>query len=725
MKLAPSVAVNALLAALAVGTSVIVLATDDQPTTAELEARARNLFPNFPSASFRSLEVESGAESFRLHAERAANGGETRYVFDGSSEPADPEAVESLLRALELAGFVRRLEPREGDRASLGLDAPRATLTLVFANARYELRFGKDALTPAGTSYVEVSAPEAQPVSYLVRREFREDVLVSKDALRPKGILPFAFSEVQELSWGEGLEAVVLRRRSAIEFVSPQGRRAQRDGLDRLGRELASAKIQRFLPRSAAEQALAGDPRALAVTVTAKDPNKKLAARLGGTCPGDPSLEVVLRTEKAQAAGCVAPELRRAFRRAGEALAESNPFALHADEVESLRIERKEGVLELERVEKGFRMLAPVRQDVELDTGNARLELLLRTSGASAVEPDLDALGLNPPEGTLRLRSSAIEGSPRFEEVVQIGRTQKDGRFAVRRPSDGATWTMPAEAVAAYAVDAAALKPRRLLDFGLSELANLTIVAGGERQKLRRAGDNFELVEPAGHQHDGELALDLVQSLATLTADRWVEDAPAPHHGLADPKARLELEIVGADRKPRNVTLAIGADTGGGAFAALSSTPGVFVLPRAVVTQATTSLLSRAVFQVEPSELASIVLEKPGSRLTLRRRGESFFADADALSAPAVERVVQALANLRPEAALHAGPPRPREGFDAPRVTVELKPTDTTRPSRRIRVGDVESRRSEKLFFARIDGADATYLLPPHAVNELLNAFAN
>lgn len=716
MKLARSTLVNGLIAALALGTTVLVVMTDDEPTTTDLEARANNLIPSFPREELVSISARAGTGSWTLTIAAAPDGGRNEYRLRAPDPlEADSDAVDALIRTLELAGAVRRLEAAEADRAVLGLTKPRAVLEVVFEHARYEIRVGNEALTPADTTYVEVATQNGSTV-HLVRTDLTQELLLPTDALRPRSALPVTLGEALEFEWSQGDSKVSLERKGP-SFFDENKQRVRRDSLERLGLELERVKIEQFLESSVAERALAPDASALRVKLTTKD--RSLAFRAGGSCPNQPHLEVLIRTAPSEAAGCVAKGLRQLFVETTGALLDNTPFALRTDEVEALHLVRGSEVLELTRAESGFRLKAQGNLEVALEAGNTRLDALTRTTAERVTQPS-SALGLDKPAGRLRLSSTVIDGVPRFEESVDIGAPRADGRLPVRRSTDGVTLLVPADAAWAYAADSTLLKPRRLLEFGPSELSSLTIRATGTEQKLVRAGDAFQLVEPQGHQHDPSLVLDLVQALGTLNADRWVSDVSEPKHGLGDPQAVLLLELGG--KAPKRIELRLGARTSGGVFASIDTIPGTFVLPRTFANQATTLLLSRSAFTTDPAELSLIVLESSGRSVTLERRGEGFSASDSALAPAAVERLVQAVANLRPEYAVHTGKPRANEGFDKPSLLVRM--TEASGRQRVVRVGATDTHRGIAVYFVRTDGVDATYVIDERLVRGVLEELA-
>jgi hypothetical protein len=313
----------------------------------------------------------------------------------------------------------------------------------------------------------------------------------------------------------------------------------------------------------------------------------------------------------------------------------------------------------------------------------------------------------------------------RFEEVVELGRPGADGRLPVRRLGDGQVLLVPRDMALAYAVDATLLRSPKLLEFSASQVSKLEIEFHGERQLLTRSEAGvFELLEPAGAQHDGALALELLQALGALETERWVADADDGSFGLQRPRARARLSLRPGDGGPATaITLSIGADTVAGVFAALDSNPGVFVLERSLVRQLTTLLLTRALLP-ELSSIERIDVERRGKTLTLVRRGaELVAAQGSELPPSAVSRVLAALTTLRAEAAVHTGPARLDEGFANPSLIVRLTPKAGRGAPSVLRLGASDSWQEMRIVYARREGIDATYALAQRVAHELLDAF--
>ncbi len=718
MKLERSLVVNGLVLAVAVGSGVALFVTRERPTTEQREARPNNLCAEFARDRLRFVQIRSASQDFKLER-HALDAGSAEYTLSVGGA-ADTEAAESLLRALEIASFVRRFDAAKVDRTAFGLDAPRAEINVDFGGSTLTLRIGNPAATPSGTSYVEAISGLRPASIGLVRASTLKDLLISSDALRSRTLLPFAVPELVAVDFEDKGVHVAVRRGKGPAWLNERGERVFRDAIERLGFELTALKAEHFLPVADANRLLAGGDVLRARFKLKSGPDVEI--RVGASCPDDPSLSVLARGPDASAA-CVGRGLRDLFATTAKNLDDLQLFSLHMDEAESLLIERAGKKLELMRTERGFRLLSPALSDVELDIGNRRLQAVIGASGEASTSGDAAALGLTLPSGRVRLRSTTVPGTERFDEVIEIGRAGADGRLPVRRAEDGRVLLLDRDAARALEVDTTLLRNPKLFDFGPSELSELEISWGKEHERLRRSnGSSFEFVQPQADL-DGALSLELIQALGTLKVERWVADADDGSFGLARPRARASLKLSPRDGGSSTATLLIGAETRGGAYAALEGAAGVFVLEKAFVEKLCTLLLTRAAFSAEASAIERLDIEGRGRTLGLVRRGNDLVpTSGTALPGEMLPRLLEAISNLRPEAAIHTGAELPEEGLDSPILRVNVKLRAGLGGRKSFRIGKADTFHDGKVFYARADGIDATYAIPHGAVRDLLEA---
>lgn len=719
MPLARSSVVNLGLVALALASALVLFLTRERPTTDELRARENNLVPVVVAETLERALIEQG--SARVELRRLPAEGETgaRYVLGANAKlDADPEAVRAFVRSLELAAFLRKLERVAADDPALGLDAPRARLELGLGAIRGEIRIGKPAPATAGASYVGVRGFGAEPRVGLVRDDVVSELLVREDALRPHWLISVAPSQVRRITLRPSNGAELALERVGPAFRRPGGERVARGATDSWLEQLTRARLERVLASPPEPSSLEHGLAVALEPLAAADAER---FELGGACPNAPELVAFRRTRPSPIAGCVVPPVREL----GEALLASavdrSLIALRSDEIERVRLELGDHTVDLRRHEKGFLLEAPGRGEVELEAGNRWLAALVALEGERLAGVELATLGLAPPAGTLELESRAIEGHDRYLERLELGREATDGSRAVRRAVDGVVLRVAGEAARALTPDPARWRSLELLDFGPSELKSLLIERGSERQRLRRAESGvFELVEPPGFSHDAELLLGLIQALGTLRADRWAGAHEASAAGLARPAVRLVAELA-RDAGPSELTLTIGAQTDGGYFASLSDRPGVFVLPASFVHDASTLLLARDVFLLEPSSFDSLELVHGARRLRLELKDGTWTAAAGSpeLAPPALERLLASVSSLRAEAALHTGPAHDQEGLARPFLRLVLRRERDAPREVQIAIGAETSVRGISARFARRSGIDATYALPASAVRAL------
>jgi hypothetical protein len=226
---------------------------------------------------------------------------------------------------------------------------------------------------------------------------------------------------------------------------------------------------------------------------------------------------------------------------------------------------------------------------------------------------------------------------------------------------------------------------------------------------------------PKGFDPDGVLSSDLIQALGALTADRFVADRDDGSFGLSHSTLAVRFSFKDSEGQTKEHHLRFGDETALGGFATLDDDGPVFVLPRAVRDTCDTLLINRSVFPSTPDALNGLTLEARGRSLHLEREGDHFTAvPRSALPAEKSAELLEGLSDLRPEAALHTGPSRPEEGFSKPTLTVRLTPR--VGPTQTLTIGAGDSWRATSVFYLRVSGVNATFVVAQSRVRALSDA---
>ncbi len=158
-----------------------------------------------------------------------------------------------------------------------------------------------------------------------------------------------------------------------------------------------------------------------------------------------------------------------------------------------------------------------------------------------------------------------------------------------------------------------------------------------------------------------------------------------------------------------------------GVFASLEDDGPVFVLARSVRDTCQLSLLNRAVFATSSDALNGITLSVQGRTLQLARKGERLIVTkAGSFPEGRLPELLEALSNLRPEAALHSGAALPGEGFSAPFLTLQLSPR--LGAAQTVSFGAGDSWRGTSVFYVRVSGIDATFVMAQSKVRAVSDA---
>jgi hypothetical protein len=722
---------NVALFGVAFALVVAVFATRHTVTTTEEEARSTNLLRVFREEDITRLRIERKAGSFTIVRTKVEDGGVASWsIKEPIVEDAEPFGVQKLLGTLEFASYVRQIKPEEVNRTAFGLDDPELVVHVDMGNIRYRLRVGKEAPSPAGAHYVEIAGEEAPAKGVVIATKGLLDELDIKiDDFRERYVMPYLSPALDRILI-EGPGGLRKLRRGNWQdgwrFDGMMGdARIGKVGLDRMLSQFARTRAEHFIDVAEAEKARAGTEFVKVTLVPSDKKSKTGVVEVGGACPGAGGDVVAIRREPDLLAACVPKSVLVGLSIPAEGLVDRTLFWMRPDEVESFEVDSGGSKLALDRKESGFVMRAPREDAVDAEAGNGRIESVCHATGAIVNDPDKGAVGLDPPHGSITIRSAAADDSKVKEETVLLGSKRADGRTFVERKHDGVVLELSRDAARVLTADASLVRKRTILDVPISDVARVEI-DGSPRQIVERAeSGTTTLKAPTGFEADGALSLELFDAMRTLTADHWVADADDGTFGLDPPNMSAKLSLRKNGRTEDHV-LRIGKATVSGFFAAMQGDPGVFVLPRRVHETLTALVIDRSLFMLDASITGKVTLTTPDKSVVFERRGDEFVQTdpGDQLSPESIQKIIETLAAMRAEAAIELGPSRPEHGLSHPILTVRFEresgvPGERTRI---YRIGAGDSYRGISIHYARAEGADATFGLLRSSVRALLDA---
>ena len=724
MKFTPGTLISAGIVVLACASTVAVLATRDVVSTSEREGREQNLFGSFRSEDVVRLELVGESQKIAIERTETAGGGAHFRLVEPVRETADAATVDKFLSALGSARSLRAVE--QGTPANmLGFSKPALRVRVQTPKRSYQLTLGGSAPTPEGARYVQISADRESPAVVVVAKSVAEDLAVDLASFRLHGLVPVNETDVTRIGISSQKLNIRLERSTATSFViaAEHGAKllANRETLKTLFFQLSRLTASSFLSESEAETGLGPAPAHFELEL--KDPKDTLRFAVGGSCPFDTSKLVVVRRAPDIQRACAARELETTLGLEPDDFVDRRAFSLHTDEVEELDIAGGERKFTLLRKGSGFVLHGNSETQVELEAGNQRILELLEAEGERVPFElaKLNELGLDPASGSVTLRSSAARDADVVAQVVRVGKRDQAGNLLVFREQDRVVLRIPRELSRGFAIDSTLLYQRKLTEFGLSSFISAEIEQAQGKQVLRRLNDGLELEQPKGFDADGVLSSDLIQTLGSLTAERFVADRDDGTFGLQHSSLRVRFSFKAGDGAKVEHHLRFGDETALGVFASLEDDGPIFVLSRSVRDTCELSLLNRAVFPTSSDALKGITLEARGRSIRLLRQGEHFAViPAGSFPQDRVPELLEALGNLRPEAALHSGAALPGEGFSAPTLTLLLSPKLGVPQTVSFGAGD--SWRSTSVFYVRVSGVDATFVMAQSKVRALSDA---
>lgn len=733
------------LSVLTVAAGVTVLVIDrGSVTTGEAEQRKKSLFPAWRAEEVTGFELDVAGEKVTLARGREDDAGQRPWevVLGGARFAAEEQVVDQYLGALDMAQVERRIPEGSVDRAGFGLEKPRLRVVISMGKQRYALRIGGPSPTPADSTYAEV---EGQGV-VVVSRILAAALDVEPGAFRSRTLVPLSAGELAGLSIdGEGGPRHLVRagggalRGAGFRFdgSTSEGKvRASAAAMEGIIGALGELRADAYLSEAEGEKALS---RAVTLTLTPRDASKKrVVIELGGSCPGHPDDVVALQREPDRVAACVARGALDALAKPASELVDKRLVGAPSDEVVEVKLSGLGKTVEMARKGPQWHLRAPVDRPLDAELGRGFLDGLLAVSADHFVAaPDDKALGLDAPRATVRVLSTAAAstldgGVEERSEVLEIGADQGDF-VIVRRQEDGAVAAVAKEQAGRLLPDELALRPKKLFDEPVQRVRALRVEGGGHTQRFERtASGGFSLLEPKGEGLNADMGLcaELVQTMSSLSVERWVGTGDDPAWGLDRPRLVIELDVVPEGGEKKTLRLAIGAPSGAGSFARAGGENAVFVVSRSLEETARRWMLDRGSLRIDAETVRSITLTgESGKKLVVEKVGEVLRiagAAGDPAATSKAAAIRDALSELSAEEAVGVGPAEKHHGLDKPRLTIVVERQDPAASGKllpaRIVVGAGDSLGGMSVFYARRDRMDATWAVAQGKIRPLLEA---
>ena len=772
-------ATSIILAISAVSLGVYVWIDHRRPTTQEVEARKTNLLSIFRPDDVLAIDITVNHKTASIERKDNPKSGDRDYYFvkehtnASDAELADQVAVDGLINALERAVILRKLGD-EIHEHQVGFDKPTAELSVRTRTASYQISLGGEAVSPVGARYAKLSGISKTQGLFVISKATADELTRPVDAYRSRRVLPYSASELAsiQISGDQGLVRIDRGPWGGFRIDNAPGKpRVSRTAFDRVLRGFADSNAEKFLDEAEGRRASEHAKRKVSLVLVPKEgPTAELT--IGGACPAGPSqtqansespigedntridhAETVMFEESTDAT--LAPRLVVAERKTPsplyacvpgsalddidlplEFLADRRMLRGFADEIEEVRVTRGDATLDLARKGSGWHVRLPEERDVPAEDVNGFLSALVAVEGTLEPvmhEAQLAAFGVSaslPPRATITVRHPSLNTIEVPPQVVLVGNkidTEQGARIAVQRKEDGVVLLIPTSASPLFEASLTWIRSTALLQVNALRMKRVEVsLADGWRQSIDRNGPGFSMEEPKGFKPDASLAADLFDAVSSLRAVHWVADRDDGSFGFGVPVSKLHLEFEGEHGEERR-TLLLGSETMDGRYGRWEVDDGVFVLPRAFDAVTRTYAIDRFVFMVDPSEIGSIKLRSGGKYAEFRATNDGFHFVGGSMLSVSDEmslRVREVLGELRAEGVVHVGGPRKDEGLDdsvSPLLSIDVALSTGSRQSRKlITIGRGDVWRTTSVYYARVGGVDATYVVAQSRVRYLL-----
>jgi hypothetical protein len=541
----------------------VVVFERESLTSKEVAEREDKVLPTFVRAKVDRLEVQRKGHTVVLEREQKAEeefGG--WLMLEPTREAADDDTVDHLLGELEWLAARRTLESLSAaDVKAFGLDKPRYRVRYRAGGASHTLLIGNQDVHGEGV-YVRV---DQEPGGFVVPKTLVETLDHDPLHYRSK-----EFLGQMTTAWARKLEIITPTTPEAagatVEVLKEDGRfwvsgapkvLADAPGVEKVLRTLDDLRAARFLEPSAAPAAQADLQKPARIVKLSIVPDEHREDRqpmlvelqLGGACAGHEG-ERYARAGDKGAPVCIKADDAKPFETDAAHLRLPRVFAAEPSSIERFELVQGAQKLSLKREGEGWKA-----------EGNPAVD-------REAVEQWLADLG--------RERALTFLAPAAFKEQASLTlhlADDKTERIGVGAAPNGDVWLKrgdePALAVFPRALgDLFVPAPKRFQALDPWASQQPSEVTGLEARD-EKATRTMTLTEGSWKASgtapvDSNQVRELVRALLKLRALSYVTEQPRPEHGLASPRAALQLKLAKA-----TLRLDIGAETERGAYARL------------------------------------------------------------------------------------------------------------------------------------------------------------
>ncbi len=697
-------------------------------SSGELAERRGRLLPRFVRARVDRVVIDrdEGRVVLARVREDEDEVGEWNLV-EPMEWPADMDAVDTLLGALEWASARRTLEGiDEADRSRFGFDDPRLTASFTAADQEVPLTFGGEDALQSGL-YLTLDDPTT---AYVVGQDLLEAIDHDAEHFRDRALLSrFGTSTVTtfEIEDAEGIRRIV-REDDRFHLEAPVQGLASAPKLREILRALGDLTATRFVDESPDDLSAYGlDAPTRTVRLEREalpDQDGDLVIRFGGPCAAEGEGEGGVHVRVDEGPVVCASAVEGLDTPVAE-LRETRLVTTDESELERLTIEQGGRTLVLERDPEELTFTLTGAGDAPVDVDDDALAELMRELRS------VRATGYQPSDGPIAqpwLTLSFVGADEEVVEEVRVGRPSATGLVA-SRGDEPVTLTLPPEAADVLTISTLRFRSRRLIEEDVDEAVAVD-VEGRVRQTLERDGLKWRMTAPFSADAERPVVRDAVRAIASLEAVRFDAESATPAHGLGRISATLRFETSDGEDEhdhdhgdepdedrpaERSYTIEIGAETEGGAFARLEGDPAVFVVTEAVVDALDGDFVARDVLATELDALAGVAIDREGLSVTLTKDDDGWHTSDGGLADRERTRALgDAVALVRVAEVVGYGAPRPDQGLAAPRVRVTVNRNASADPpaSYTIAIGAEAPGEGTPRTYVRREDLGATFLVP-------------
>ena len=325
-------------------------------------------------------------------------------------------------------------------------------------------------------------------------------------------------------------------------------------------------------------------------------------------------------------------------------------FDIDRDDIDTIRIQNAESVIELKRSGADWQMTKPVSDNADglaVSQLLTTLEMLRSTTEIDPDAPNVDKKLVRESGVDSATLQVTLEGK-KVQEKLQIGKeSANEGKLYARVAGKKSIYVIPADIKSQLTKRPDEFRDHRLMTIQPTSLNKVAIRSANGEIELDRDGEHWRIIKPLKARGNDAVINDLLAQTLNTRADAFLPtNDPTASAALAQPLGTLVLGQEGESNPVEMKVSKPSSEKSGKSYVKLSNRDTILQSPASVATileKSPNDLRDRHIAQFDFNTIDKITVSSAGKPTVILRRKDEAWSIESAADKPANPAVIQRL----------------------------------------------------------------------------------